>query len=504
MTTATLIQTPPATAAVVARRETARGVERKTKIVCTVGPACQEADQIRQMLEAGTNVFRLNFSHADHDWATRTIETIREQAEFMRVPVAVMQDLCGPKIRLSKVAHENYRVEEGDTIRVTTQHHLDGCSRREEHFEYDVASSYSALVDDVCIGDTILVDDGRIAMTVLEKQDGLVVAQITRGGEVLPGKGLNLPGVSLSTESMLAKDWQDVQWGLKHEVDYIALSFVRHPSDLVMLQSRLEQAGSSARVIAKIERPEAIEHIEQIVHLADGLMVARGDLGLETDLANVPVLQKRLIELCREATKPVITATQVLDSMVNNSTPTRAEVSDVANAIFDGSDAVMLSNETAVGRHPIEAVDVIHRTALATEAELARRTIIQRRDSTIGSAVSAIAEAAANAAIGLGAQSIVVYSQTGFTARMMARYRLPVPVVAITNEQSTYQQLSLSFGVRPIYLPHIVDLPQLLEEMNQLALRQEWGESGDTLVVVSALDGQDGNIDTLHICQLIG
>ena len=494
----------PKIATAASEPEAVRGAERRTKIVCTVGPACQEAHQIRRLLGAGANVFRLNFSHADHAWATGAIETVRTQAAEMGVPVAVMQDLCGPKIRLSRVAQEHYCVEEGDTIRVTTERHLEDCSRRAEGFDYDAASNYGALVGDVRVGDSILVDDGRIAMVVLEKQPGLVVARITRGGEILPGKGLNLPGVPLSTDAMLAKDWQDLQWGIEHEVDFVALSFVRHPSDLVLLKSRLEQARGTARVIAKIERPEAIEHIDQIVELADGLMVARGDLGLETDLAAVPVLQKRLVELCRDAGKPVITATQVLDSMVNNSTPTRAEVSDVANAIFDGSDAIMLSNETAVGRYPTESVKVIHRTALATEAELARRAMIQRRQGTRCSAVSAITEAAANSAIGLNARSIVVYSRTGYTARMMARYRLPIPVTAITNERSTYQQLSLSFGVRPVFMPHIVNLPQLLEEMDQLALKQRWGDPGDRLVVVSALDGQDGNIDTLHIRHLVG
>ena len=492
----------PATDVAASEMEAVYGTERRTKIVCTIGPACQETRQIRQLLSAGANVFRLNFSHAEHAWATEMIEIVRTQAAALGVPAAVMQDLCGPKIRLSRVAHHDYHVEEGDAIRVTTEHYLDRCSRRQEAARYDVASSYATLVEDVRIGDTILVDDGRIAMVVMEKQPGLVVARITRGGEILPGKGLNLPGVPLSTDSILAKDWQDLEWGIAHDVDYIALSFVRHPNDLIALQSRLDQAGSNARVIAKIERPEAIEHIERIVDLADGLMVARGDLGLETDLANVPVLQKRLIELCRAAAKPVITATQVLDSMVNSSTPTRAEVSDVANAIYDGSDAVMLSAETAVGRYPAEAVEVIHRVALASEADLARRVNVARQREASRSAVGAIAEAAAASAIGLGARSIVVYSQTGSTARMMARYRLPIPVLAITNQRSTYRQLSLSFGVRPIYLPHIVSLSQLLTEIHELALKQQWGEPDDTLVVVSALDGQDGNIDTLHICHL--
>jgi pyruvate kinase len=307
-----------------------------------------------------------------------------------------------------------------------------------------------------------------------------------------------LPGINLSTRSMTHKDWDDLEWGITHDVDFVALSFVRHPDDLVAVRDRLDEAGSRTRLIAKIERPEAIEHIEAILALADGLMVARGDLGLETELSQVPILQKRLIERCRQANKPVITATQMLESMVNASTPTRAEISDVANAIYDGTDAIMLSAETATGQYPEEAVNVLHKVAIVTEADLAQSSPDYRRVSTT-SAATAIAEGAAITARSLGARRVVVYSQTGVTARLMAHYRLPMPVVAVTNVLTTYRQLSLSFGIHPVYMPDIVSMSQLLEEMDHLVLARHWGEIGDTLVLVSSLDGRDGNTDTLHV-----
>jgi pyruvate kinase len=355
------------------------------------------------------------------------------------------------------------------------------------------------LLTDVKPGSTLLLDDGRIKLVVTEKLPSVVVARVERGGAICPGKGMNLPGVSLSTECMTAKDWHDLEWGIAHDVDFIALSFVRHPDDLVAVRTRLDDSGSHAQLIAKIERPEAMDHIVDILELADGLMIARGDLGLETDLADVPRLQKRLIERCRQAAKPVITATQMLESMVHDATPTRAEVSDVANAIYDGSDAIMLSGETAQGRFPEQAVDVLHKVALVTEADMADRPATVRRRPATESTVEAIVEAAAVAAVGMGARRVVVYSQTGATARLMSRHRLPMPVVTVTNSQRTYRQLSLSFGVEPVYLPHIVDLPRLLADMDQLVLARNWGAVGDTLVVISALDGRDGNTDTLHI-----
>jgi pyruvate kinase len=468
--------------------------ERKTKIVCTLGPASWTEEHIRGLIVAGANVFRLNFSHSDHAWHSRALGVIRETAANLNQGVAVMQDLCGPKIRVSRLRCPDYDVKLGDTVCVTTEQHAAGPNPP----EFDIASTYMALVDDVSIGDRILLDDGRIELEALSKQPNLLVTRVTRPGRITLGKGINLPGINLSTRSMTHKDWEDLEWGITHDVDFVALSFVRHPDDLVAVRDRLDEAGSRTRLIAKIERPEAIEHIEAILALADGLMVARGDLGLETELSRVPILQKRLIERCRQANKPVITATQMLESMVNASTPTRAEISDVANAIYDGTDAIMLSAETATGQYPEEAVNVLHKVAVVTEADLAESSPYYRRLSTT-SAATAIAEGAAITARSLGARRVVVYSQTGVTARLMAHYRLPMPVVAVTNVLTTYRQLSLSFGIHPVYMPDIVSMSQLLEEMDQLVLARHWGEVGDTLVLVSSLDGRDGNTDTLHV-----
>ncbi|MCH8046281.1 MAG: pyruvate kinase [Planctomycetes bacterium] len=469
---------------------------RKTKIVCTVGPACSTPEQIRALIEAGANVFRLNFSHADHPWHTAAITTIRAAADKLQVPVAVMQDLCGPKIRLSRVVEENYTVTAGDLIRVTTERHLaaDGPA-----ISFDIASTYAALLDDVGPGDVMLFDDGRLEVCVEEHQGNVIVVRVVRGGPLSVGKGINLPGVSLSTDSVTQKDWQDLEWGIEHDVDYVALSFVRHPDDVAAVQSRLAEAGSRAQVIAKIERPEAIEHIDAIARLADGLMVARGDLGLETDLARVPVLQKHLIERCRRLCKPVITATQMLESMVHNAVPTRAEVSDVANAIYDGSDAIMLSGETAAGKHPVRAVEMLDHVARVTEADLRQNPEAQRRQIRPTSTVAAVVEGAITTAIGVGARRVVIYSQSGSTARALACHRLPMPVVALTHDAATYRQLSLSFGIEPLLLPSRIKLPKLLDDLDILVARHRWGSPGDLIIVVSALDGEDGNTDTMHI-----
>ena len=470
----------------------------KTKLVCTVGPATCDAENLGRLIAAGANVLRLNFSFSDHAWHSRVIGDIRKIAVQMQLPVAVMQDLCGPKIRLSYVDAVAAEVVKGDTLRITTDQHRAELGP-DDTIDFDISTTYASLVDDVTTGDTILINEGRIELTVLEKHPGLVVTTVRRGGPISTGKGLNLPGVSLSAEAVTRKDWEDLQWGIDHGVDFIALSFVRRPEDLIGVRGRLDESGSSAQLIAKIERPEAIEHLEQILPLADGLMVARGDLGLETDLAQVPRLQKRLIERCRQASKPVITATQMLESMITSSTPTRAEVSDVANAIYDGSDAIMLSAETATGRHPEAAVRVLRHVARVTEADLATRPELRRRHGLAATSTEAIVEGAAMTALGLDANSIVVYTQSGATARLLGRSRLPMPIIAVTNSESTYRQLNLSFGVHPVFAPDVMTFSELLEKIDDLILGDELGVEGDTLVVVSALDGRDGHTDTLHV-----
>lgn len=470
------------------------GSQRKTKIVCTLGPACDSAERVRELICAGGNVFRLNFSHADHAWHTRMLAIIRETARNLDQSVAVMQDLCGPKIRVSRLRVEQLQVRPGDVLRVTTERLAESCGAD----GFDIASTYAALIDDVSEGKRLLLDDGRIELEIVEKRPRLLVTRVTRGGTILPHKGINLPGIPLSAECMTTKDWQDFEWGIAHEVDYMALSFVREPEDLLAVREQLDQRGSRARLIAKIERPEAIEHIEGILTLADGLMVARGDLGLETDLSRVPMLQKRLIERCRQASKPVIIATQMLESMVRDSTPTRAEVSDVANAIYDGADAIMLSGETATGLFPAHAVAVLHNVALVTESDV-ERTVRHQRIDISDSPATAIVEGAAIIARALEARRVVVYTQSGLAARLMAHYRLPMPIVAITNVLATYRQLSLSYGVDALYMPEVVCMSQLFDHMDTLAKAGQWAEPGDTLVLVSSLDGRDDHTDTLSV-----
>ena len=475
---------------------------RKTKIVCTAGPACHTVAQLREIVSAGANVVRLNFSHGDHTWHAETLANARKVSRELELPVAVMQDLCGPKIRISELRDNGLKAETGSQLTITTDTFLASLGAKREEFGFDLSTTYDALWDDVQIGNSILLDDGRIELVVADKKRGKVVADVVRGGDVLPRKGINLPGATLSTGAVTEKDLRDLDWAIEHDVDLVALSFVRSADDLLPVLDRIAQAGSSIRVIAKIERPEAVTDIDAILRAADGLMVARGDLGVETGLVRVPLIQKSLIERCRREGKPVITATQVLESMVHDSTPTRAEVSDIANAIYDSTDAIMLSAETATGREPRRVVEMLDCVSIATEDHIALNEIRFDRRRGARSVAEALVEGAAQAAGDMGARRIVVYTRSGETARLMSKYRPTTPVVAVTNVESTYRQLSLSFGVFPEYLPSVANFRQLLEAIEQLAPQRNWASEGDSLVVISALDGCDGHTDTLHVYRM--
>lgn len=467
-----------------------------TKIVCTLGPATESRGAIGSLLAQGASVFRLNFSHSNCEWATATADLARQVAASMERPLAILQDLCGPKIRLSKVGQQAGQIEEGQIIRVTTDQFWNADTA--ENKKYDLSTNYEMLLNDVQIADQLLINDGRVALIVEEIYQDHLLAKVTRGGKIEVRKGLNLPGVALSTPSVTEKDWRDLQWGIENQVEYVALSFVRESAEIIEVKQALLDANCSAQVIAKIERPEAIANIDSIIEASDGLMVARGDLGLETDYARVPLLQKDLIRRCRLAAKPVITATQVLDSMVETSIPTRAEVSDVANAILDGSDAIMLSNETAVGKHPEAVVQVIRQVAEQVESS----SPVWSSDEFLGkdwSKQEAVADAAAAAVLNMKAKAVIAFTESGRTARVMARYHLPVPIYAVTNNPSTYRQLSLSYGIVPIFSPQLVSVVQLLEEIDEQALQREWAQSGDWLALVSTFQASAKQIDTLHL-----
>ncbi|PHR99377.1 MAG: pyruvate kinase [Blastopirellula sp.] len=467
-----------------------------TKIVCTLGPATESRSAIESLLAQGASVFRLNFSHSNYEWATKTADLARQVAASMDRPLALLQDLCGPKIRLSHVGPQVSEIEEGQVIRLTTDQFWNG--EEAENNKYDLSTNYEMLLNDVQVADQLLINDGRVALTVEEIYQDHLVAKVTRGGKVEVRKGLNLPGVALSTPSVTEKDWQDLQWGIENQVEYVALSFVRESTEILEVKQALLDANCSAQVISKIERPEAIENIDAIIEASDGIMVARGDLGLETDFARVPLLQKDLIKRCRLAAKPVITATQVLDSMVETSIPTRAEVSDVANAILDGSDAIMLSNETAVGKHPEAVVRVIRQVAEQTESSMPVWKPEEFSDNHWGNQ-EAVADAAAAAVLHMKAKAVVAFTESGRTARAMARYHLPVPIYAVTNNPATYRQLSLSYGIVPVFSPQIVSVVQLLEEIDEQAKQRDWAQSGDWLALVSTFHETAKQVDTLHL-----
>lgn len=475
---------------------------RKTKIVCTAGPACHTVEQLREVIEAGANVIRLNFSHGDHASHTETLRNVRTVAEELSRPLAILQDLCGPKIRIGELRDGGFDAKSGDRLTITTDAYLERLGEDRSSFVFDVSSTYEGLLDDVAVGNTILLDDGRVELRVEAKEAGRLITEVVRGGDVLPKKGINLPGVELSTEAVTPKDLVDLEWGIDHNVDYVALSFVRRADDLMPVLKRIDEAGSSIALVAKIERPEAVENAEAILRVADGLMVARGDLGVETGLVRVPLIQKSLIDRCRRAGKPVITATQVLESMVTDSTPTRAEVSDIANAIYDNTDAIMLSAETATGVGPAQAVSMLDCVAVATEEHIEATEGSFERRRGARTVAEALAEGAAHAADDMGAKRIVVYTRSGMTARLMAKHRPKTPVIAVTNIESTYRQLGLSYGVYPEYLPKVSNFQELLDAIDALAPERGWAKPGETLVVIAALTGLSGTTDTLHVHTL--
>lgn len=466
-----------------------------TKLVATVGPASRDEATLRAMLDGGVDVFRLNFSHgtlADH---AALLATIRRAAADRDQPVAVMGDLCGPKIRLGAFA-EPVRVEPGQTVRIVRG---DGpCEPRRW------TTSYPALVDELRVGQRVLVDDGLVRLLVTDRDRDGCTATVTTGGAVSSRKGVNLPDTRLDVPALTDKDLQDLRWAVENDLDYVALSFVRTPEHLRTLRDRLAELGGSVGVVTKIEKLEALEHLDELIALSDAVLVARGDLGVEMDVWQVPLVQKSLTTLCRRAAKPVIIATQMLQSMVNSPTPTRAEVSDVANAILDGVDAVMLSAETAAGQYPLLAVDIIRRVAAVTEAHLADRwpdpadpaPHPQRADAR----TAAVTAAAARAACELRARLVAVWTTSGNTVRLMASQRLPIPVVGLTHDPRVARRISLFFGVRTLEMPPQRDPERIFADLDHGLHRLGLAEPGDRVVVVTATrPGKPGGTNALLI-----
>jgi pyruvate kinase len=473
-----------------------------TKVVCTLGPATSSVDSIKQLIEAGATVFRLNFSHGTHAQHTELLRNIRLAEQQLQTQVAILQDLCGPKIRLSHTRDDQpLELQAGQRVTLTTrqyfEHALSQAANNPATPTFDLATNYEPILVDVNVGEPIMLNDGRQRLKVVAKRATWLECEVVQGGKISKGKGINLPQANLSTPSVTAKDWEDLAWGLEQRVDLVALSFVRSAADIIQVRDHLDRVGSPIQIIAKIERPEALINLEEILQWSDGIMVARGDLAIETDCAQVPLVQKHLIERCRELNKPVITATQLLDSMVDSPMPTRAEVSDIANAVLDGTDALMLSNETAVGQFPSLAVETLMKVSLTTQSVARRKFAAQVMPCE--TRIAAMVHSAAALAERCEASAIAIYTQSGFAARQMSSLRVGCPVIACTNSAVTVRQLGLSYGVTPVMLDAFMDRHSLIPHLVQIGLQNEWWSEGDRVVVVASHDGCGGDLNVIQV-----
>jgi len=453
---------------------------RRTKIVCTIGPTSDSTDVLESLVLAGMNLARLNFSHGSHTDQARRIRTIREVSAKLNIPVAIVQDLPGPKIRTGRLKSKDVTLQEGSDFVLTTRH-VDGD-------EHAVTVSLPGLPESVKPGDIIFLNDGALKLEVRQKSATDVTCRVVVGGILEWEKGINVPGVNLHVPSPMETDLDDLLFGIEHGVDFIALSFVRAAGDVLDVKSFLREKGADIPLVAKIEKWEAWQDIDSIIAASDGLMVARGDLGIEIPLEKVPLAQKDIIRKCNRAGKPVITATQMLESMVDSPLPTRAEVTDIANSIFDGTDAIMLSGETAVGRYPVEAVEVMTRVALETEASLPYDRIVREKYADLEPVTDdAIAYAACHTARRLGAAAIVAFTMSGSTARRVAKYRPGIPILAATPSPRQIRRLLLPWGVYPYEVPEPATVHDLFAEGVRLCLNTGIARRGDLLVITAGL-----------------
>ncbi|MGX1269342.1 pyruvate kinase [Streptomyces phaeoluteigriseus] len=452
---------------------------RRAKIVCTLGPATDSYDRITALVEAGMDVARFNLSHGGHADHEERYHRVRKASDESGRSVGALADLQGPKIRLGHFAEGPVLLERGDVFTVTVEEGVAGDRRI-------CGTTYAGLAEDVSAGERILVDDGKVCLEVTEVDGPRVHTRVLEGGVISDHKGLNLPGVAVSVPALSKKDEEDLRWALRTGFDVIALSFVRSGRDIVEVHRIMDEEGRRLPVIAKIEKPQAVENIDDIVAAFDGIMVARGDLGVEMPLEQVPIVQKRAIKLARRNAKPVIVATQMLDSMIENSRPTRAEASDVANAVIDGTDAVMLSGETSVGKYAVETVRTMAKIVEAAEEDLLAAGLPplteRNKPRTHGGAV---ARAAAEIGDFLGAKFLVAFTQSGDTARRLSRYRSPIPLLAFTPEPATRSQLNLSWGVETFLGPHVDSTDAMVDQVDELLLRYGRCRKGDVVVITA-------------------
>lgn len=466
---------------------------RRTKIVCTIGPSTGSVSAMETLLQAGMDVARINFSHGTHEEHASYITTLRQVAERLDLPLAIMQDLPGPKRRTGKLGEGAVELRKGASFTLTTREMIG-----DEHRVYVDSPELSYSVKP---GDIIYIDDGAIKLEVISVTDIDINCQVVTGGRLTEHKGINIPGISWSTPALTEEDRRHLLFGLEQNVDFIALSYIGEASAVFEVKRFLQQNGASTPLIAKVERREALENLDEILEAADGAMVARGDLAIEIPIQKVPITQKRIIQKCNHLGKPVIVATQMLQSMINAPNPTRAEVTDIANAIFDGADALMLSGETAVGGYPTESVSMMAQVALETESALPYEEILMNKGRDLQPETDdAISYAACHTAMQLKVAAIIAFTSSGSTARRVAKYRPGVPILAITSSLTTQRRLSLSWGVRSFQVPEVSKIADLFRQGASIARGAGIAGDGDLVVITGGVPiGVPGSTNLLKV-----
>ena len=454
-------------------------ITKKTKIVCTIGPATETEEKLTALLKAGMNVMRLNFSHGDFKEHQGRVDNLKKAVAKTGIPAATLQDLGGPKIRIGTFKTESVMLKEGAKFTLTTD--------KVEGDETKVSVNYPSFAKEVKKGHIVFLHDGRKKLEVLDVKGSNVICKVLVGGEIKGKRGVNLPDSDLTISSLTDKDRADLEFGIKNKVDFIALSFVRRPSDITELRDILVAKKSKAKIIAKIETPQSLSCIDQILELVDGVMVARGDLAIEIPAEKVPAAQKMLIRKCNEKGIPVITATQMLESMIKAPVPTRAEVSDVANAILDGTDAIMLSEETTLGDFPIHAVELMTKVAEQVESGLIKKQLLDNVPGTMMTSAESVAQSAVKNADRVGAKYLVSFTNTGMSSRLVSRHKPTQPIVVFTPNDVTYRQSILSWGTTPVLIEKTDDFNKVTQIVRDYFLKAKLAKKGDKVVMASAL-----------------
>lgn len=468
----------------------------RTKIVATLGPASNSAEIIEQLIMAGMDIARLNFSHGTTEDHHRLISNVNIASYKAGKDIGILLDLQGPKIRIGRLEKDAIQLEEGSSFTITT--------RDVAGNEREVSTNYTPLPQEISAGSSILLDDGLLELEVQKTTRTDIMCKIIRGGRLTEKKGINVPGAQLSVPSLTDKDRDDLLTGIREGVDYVAISFIRTADDVASVKNILKREGTAIPVIAKIEKPEAVDNLDHILKVADGIMVARGDLGVELPPEEVPIIQKEIIRRCNEEGVPVITATQMLESMIHNPRPTRAEASDVANAIVDGTDAIMLSGETAVGKYPVEAVSMMNRIAAATENRLFKTLRAEPEEIKVwGDSEHAIAHAVYYTALDINATAIVAFTKSGGTARIISKYRPRIPIIGVTHTPPILKRFSLYWGVRGVLVELRENTDAMIDGVEQKLLETGLAKRGDTVIITLGVPwGVAGSTNMLMIHQI--